>query len=69
MKELLSNDNIRGNLSIPVTDLTLAMKSLSYQAGYDWNRIPSEIRNIEKLGQFKTKLRKWVKTNICRFSD
>ena len=69
LKELLSNDNIRGNLSIPVTDLTLAMKSFSYRAGYDWNRIPSEIRNIDKLGQFQTKLRKWVKTNICRFSD
>ena len=67
LKEILSNDNIRGNLAIPVTDLTLAMKSFCYRAGYDWNSLPNEIRSIRKLDQFKSKLRKWVKASITRF--
>ena len=29
-----------------------------------WNRLPPEIRKLEKLEKFKTELKKWVKINV-----
>ena len=40
----LSHDNLRGNIIIPVTQLSLAMKSFCWRGAEDWNRLPDEYR-------------------------
>ena len=69
LSQYLTNDNIRGNIVIPVTDLSLAMKSFCFRSGNDWNALPQDIRNIAKIGPFKQRLKLWTKDNIKRFLD
>ena len=69
LREFLTDNNIRGNINIPVTTLSLAMKSFCFRAGTDWNSLPQEIRRIPKLVPFKQKLKLWTKANIKRFLD
>ena len=65
----LSHDNLRGNIIIPVTQLSLAMKSFCWRGAEDWNRLPDEIRSMDNIGQFKAKLKEWTGQNIHRFPD
>ena len=39
-------------------------KSFVYRSLMEWNLLPSEIKNIEKLDKFKIEAKKWIKTNI-----
>ena len=49
LAEFLLQDNFRGNLVIPITNLTLAKKSFRYRVGESWNIIPEAIRSIEAV--------------------
>ena len=61
LAEKLLNDNFRGSLIVPPTDLTLAKNSFCFRGGDSWIAIPQAIRNIQKVGPFKTALRRCIK--------
>ena len=69
LNNIMSRDNRASNIIVPNTTLTLAKKSYSYRAAEQWNSIPFNIRNIQKIGQFKSHLKKWIHTNIAKFDD
>ena len=63
----LMHDNIRGNIVIPVTGLTLLQKSFMFNGGQSWNRVPANIRQLSSLVTFKKELKEWVLVNIELF--
>ena len=46
------------------TKKSLPNNSFRYRAARDYNSIPSEIRTSRTMASFKTKLKKWVASNI-----
>ena len=62
-------ENSNSRINIPVTNLSLAMKSFSYRGAREWNNLPTSLRNILKISQFKKELRKWVHGRIPRFLE
>ena len=63
----LMHDNIRGNIVIPVTGLTLLQKSFMFNGGQSWNRVPASIRQLPSTATFKKELKEWVLVNIELF--
>ena len=69
LSRIMTRDNRAERIIIPNTDLTLAMNSYCYRGAAQWNSLPQEIRTTMKIGQFKTKLKKWIKSNVPQFID
>ena len=69
LAEHVQNDNFRGSLIVPATNLTLAKKSFCYRGGDSWISLPSTIRNIKKVIPFKRALKRWTMDNIPRFQE
>ena len=69
LAEKMLNDNYRGGLIIPTTDLTLAKNSFCFRGGDCWISLPLDLRNNRKVGQFKKGLRTYTMNNIPRFLD
>ena len=63
----MTRENCRGNIAIPVTRLSLALKSFCFRGAVQWNSIPFEIRNNNLLGKFKKDLRQWICENVEQF--
>ena len=63
----VTRENCRGNIAIPVTRLSLALKSFCFRGAVQWNSIPFEIRNNNLLGKFKKDLRQWICENVEQF--
>ena len=42
----------------------LARRSFKYRASEKWNDLPLEIRNANKLNEFKRLLKNWVLENV-----
>ena len=53
-----------GTLRVPVVVTSLASKSFMVRSVVMWNSVPPDIRSIQKLQQFKSKLKKWIKANV-----
>ena len=68
LAKTLCNDNRNKHIILKNPRLTLTKKSFIYRGGTDWNKLPEEVRNIEKIGEFKAAIRAWIKQNISRFS-
>ena len=69
LHNILKHDNRAGHIVIPVTDLTLAMKSFTFRGAKLWNSLPTHVRCCSKVGMFKKQCRKLVKEVIPRFLD
>ena len=69
LNNIMSRENRASSIIVPNTTLTLAKKSFCYRAAEQWNRIPVFIRNMQKIGQFKQHLKKWIHSNIEQFDD
>ena len=69
LARILKNENINSRINIPVTNLSLAMKSFSYRGAREWNNLPTSLRNILSISQFKKELKKWVHDRIPRFLE
>ena len=65
----LCNDNMLGKIIIQNSKLTLAMKSFKIRGACNWNALPSEIRSLSKIGEFKSNVKRWIKRNVPRFLD
>ena len=63
----LARDNVRGNIIVPHTNLTLLKRSFVFHGALMWNSVPLEIRVIEKKKIFQQELKGWVLTNVSMF--
>ena len=50
-------------------ELKVATKSFVFRGSESWNLLPIAAKNCQKIGEFKPKLRKWVKENVPMFLD
>ena len=69
LSELISRENRHNNIIIPNTNLTLAKKSFCFRGPEEWNKLPAEIRNCERIGTFKLKLKSWIIANVSPFGE
>ena len=67
LAEILGRDNRNGNIIVINTDLTLAKNSFTFRGSQLWNSLPGQVRNNQKIGNFKKVCRKWVKETVPRF--
>ena len=65
----LGRDNKFGKIIVQNSDLGLYKNSFVPRGSVLWNRLPRELKNIEKVGVFKKGLRKWVAENVEKFAD
>ena len=64
-----------GNLSLPVystiktlpvySTIKYGKNSISYMGPYCWNMLPKEIKNVDNLNIFKSKLKSWLQKCVC----
>ena len=65
----LTRFNIRGNIIIDNSNLTLYRKSFSFRASEYYNSLPNEVRNAATIDCFKRNARCWIVKNVPRFKD
>ena len=65
----LTRFNIRGNIIIDNSNLTLYRKSFSIRASEYYNSLPNEVRNAATTDCFKRIARCWIVKNVPRFKD
>ena len=63
----LTKENRNENIIVPQSNMELYRKSFIYRSIICWNKVPKEIRMIQDLFNFKTQLKKWMKTEIEKF--
>ena len=59
-----TRSRVERTLLIPVVETGLAKNSFSVRAATNWNKIPPDIRNVDTIGRFKSKLKAWIQTTI-----
>ena len=69
LASFLRSDNRGNRIIIPNTKLTLAKKSFVWRGSLNWNLLPENTRNLQKIGQFKRVTKSWVLGNAQRFLD
>ena len=69
LAQSLCNDNKNGHIIIRSTRLTLLQKSFKFRGACNWNDLPQSVRNIQRIGQFKTSVKAWIREKIPRFLD
>ena len=69
LSDILTRDNKNERISIPNIDLRLTQKSFTMRGAENWNSIPQNIRNQNKIGCFKKLVRKWITENVPRFIE
>ena len=69
LAKLVCRDSRNGRIQLPRQNLSLALRSFCYRGPEIWNRLPSRLRNLNRIGQFKTELRKWITGNIPLLLD
>ena len=60
-------ENIRGNIIVPNTALTLYRKSFVVHGSELWNLMPSRLKQVDKSQTFKKELKKWVMESFPMF--
>ena len=63
------SENRNGNIIVQNTRLGLLQNSFRIRGAMDWNELPKQIRESSKIGQFKGKVRSWIKVNVPKFHD
>ena len=66
---ILSNENIRGNINILPNQLKFTYKSSCFRGVESYNKLPIEIKLSETEVIFKRKLKIWIMLNVRRFLD
>ena len=69
LSKIMCSDNRAKRIIIPNTSLTLAKSSYCYRGAAQWNSLPDHIRNMKKIGQFKSSLKKWIHLHVSQFVD
>ena len=63
----LNYENRNNNIIFPTSNLTLYRKSFTYRGICLWNRIPKDIKNVQTIGLFKSRLKEWVSKEVSKF--
>ena len=50
-------------------DLKVTTRSFVFRGSTEWNLLALSVKNCHKIGEFKPKLRKWIKENVKMFLD
>ena len=45
-------------------NLTITKQSFRFRATREWNDLPTELKHVDNLRQFKWKLKAWIKENV-----
>ena len=69
LSKFLSNDSRYGKIMFEKIQLKVATRSFVFRGSESWNLLPIAVKNCQKIGEFKPKLRKWVKANVPMFRD
>ena len=67
--KVFKSENRNGNIIVQNTRLGLLQNSFRIRGAMDWNELPKQIRESSKIGQFKAKVRSWIKVNVPKFHD
>ena len=67
--QYLGNDSRYGKIMFEKIDLKVTTRSFVFRGSTEWNLLPSSVKNCQKVGEFKPKLRKWIKENVSMFLD
>ena len=67
LSNILTNENRNMNIIIPQSNLTLYRKSFTYRGIQGWNKLPDDVKTIEKIGVFKKALRTWIFNEVSKF--
>ena len=67
--KVFKSENRNGNIIVQNTRLGLLQNSFRIRGAMDWNELPKQIRESSKIGQFKSKVRSWIKVNVPKFHD
>jgi hypothetical protein len=65
----LTLDTPTGCILIPNTQLRLTQNSFITRGSSNWNDLPPSTRKLNKIGLFKTEIKKWITQNVPRFVD
>ena len=69
LAEKLRQDNYRGGLVVPATNLSLAKNSFCFRGADYWISLPAAVRNLTRISQFKRALRTLTIARIPQFLD
>ena len=69
LSSFFSKDSRYGKIMFEKIDLKVATKSFVFRGSEGWNLLPLLLKNCQKIGEFKPKLRKWIKENVPMFLD
>ena len=69
LAEILNRNNRLNKIIVPNSTLSLAMKSYCFRGANEWNRLPEEIRECEKIRNFKKRLKSWILMNVPQFLE
>ena len=67
LASVLLYENRNNNIIFPSSNLSLYRKSFTYRGISIWNKMPRTIRNIQKIGLFKSKLKEWIFKEVAKF--
>ena len=67
LAQALKKDNKLGNIIVENSKLGLFKKSFVPRGSTLWNKLPRDLRSLDKVGKFKMNLRKWVEENVEYF--
>ena len=67
LSKQLSRENIRGNIVIQNTRLSLFKKSFVVRGAELWNSVLLSVRRIDDCQMFKKLLKDWIAKNVVRF--
>ena len=59
-----TRSTVEGNLMVPRVEKSVARSSFMVRSATTWNQIPTSIRSIQKLVEFKGNLKTWIRENI-----
>ena len=69
LASIMNEKNRANRMIIPNSKLTLGKNSYCLPGSTQWNKLPESFRNIPKISQFKSKLKKWIQQNVPQFQD
>ena len=69
LNDIMNRNNRSNKIVVPNSTLSLAMKSYCFRGANDWNKLPEDIRNYTKIGDFKRQLKAWILKNVPQFYD
>ena len=67
LAEKLTRENVRGNIVVPHTGLTLLKNSFVFRGAELWNKVPHSVRALQNVKDFKKQLHNWVSENVDKF--